>query len=52
LGGVEPPAPAKTGHCLSSLRTQPETAVSAAGHCTCSNLKLGLSAFLNQSKRQ
>jgi hypothetical protein len=30
--GVEPPTPAKTGHCLSSLRTQPEMAVSSAGH--------------------
>ena len=36
----------------SSARTHPDLAVRAAGHSTCSNVTVGLSASWNQSKRQ
>jgi hypothetical protein len=51
LGELLPPLGVKVGNLESSSRLQPVRATSSAGHCTCSKVKVGLSAFLNQSKR-
>jgi hypothetical protein len=49
---LPPPGAATAGKLESSARLQPVRATSSAGHCTWRKLKVGLSAFLNQSKRQ
>jgi hypothetical protein len=49
---LPPPGAVTAGKLESSARLQPVRATSSAGHCTWRKLKVGLSAFLNQSKRQ
>jgi hypothetical protein len=45
-------APVGLSFKLSFALTQPDFAVNAAGHATCVNETVGLSAPMNQSKRQ
>jgi hypothetical protein len=52
FGLLAPPGAATAGKLESSARLQPVRATSSAGHCTWRKEKVGLSAFLNQSKRQ